>query len=69
MGGAENQLLKIIKQFKNSDKDITIIARKTDNDKGLETFSENIKIHRINTTNIRYLSMILFMIGLFFLIY
>lgn len=69
MGGAENQLLKIINQFKNSNKNITIISRKTDADKGVEIFSDNIKIHRINTTNIRFLSMILFMIGLFVLIY
>ena len=69
MGGAENQLLKIIKQFRHSDKNITIIARKTDGDKEIEIFSDNIKIQRINTTNIRYISMILFMIGLFFLIY
>jgi len=69
MGGAETQLLKIIKHLKNTDKKITIIARKTDDDKRLEEVSENITIYRINTTNIRFISMIIFCIATFFLIY
>jgi len=68
MGGAENQLLKIIKRFKDTKKEITIITRKTDGDSKFEIYSSNIKIYRIFTTNIRYLSMLIFMISLFFLI-
>ncbi|NHJ48366.1 MAG: glycosyltransferase family 4 protein [Asgard group archaeon] len=66
MGGSENQLLKWANHLQKLDKKVTIIARKTDNDKDVEILSENFEIIRINTTNIRYLSMLIFMISLFF---
>ena len=67
MGGSETQLLKWIKQLEKQDKKITIITRKTENDEKFESSSENIEIYRINTTKVKYLSMLLFTIGLFFM--
>jgi len=67
MGGSENQLLKWITQLEKCNKKATIITHKTNNDLKYERVSKNVQIFRIETTTTRFLSMFLFMIGLFFL--
>jgi len=63
MGGAEKQLLKLLYEFRSyQNVKVTVIARKTTEDKIYEQFSSNIKIYRVYTTNIPLVSMFLFMI-------
>ncbi|MFW9923840.1 MAG: glycosyltransferase [Candidatus Thorarchaeota archaeon] len=67
MGGAENQLLKIVNHLKNNDDiKISIISRKMPNESKKEFPSNNVEITRINSTKIPFLSMIIFSISLFF---
>ena len=67
MGGAENQLLKIIKRLqRRKDIKITIISRKLPDDPIKEIVSSNIKIQRINSSNIPVISLVMFSIVLFF---
>jgi len=69
MGGAEKQLLKLLKLIqKESNINVTILTRQIQSDKKHELVSNNIEIHRINTTNISFLSMFLFMFFLPFII-
>ncbi len=67
MGGAEKQLLKIIKNVESDkDKQITIISKKMAGDLDKESISSNKEIQRINVTNYRFISMFIFNILLFF---
>jgi len=65
MGGAENQLLKLVNHIKDDPKNhVTIIAKQTDNDPENEEISCNVKIKRIKVTNTPIVSMFIFMISL-----
>lgn len=67
MGGAENQLLKMVKQLGNKDNiHITIIAKQTLNDSSYEEISKNRDIYRLKTLNIPIISMLIFMLALLF---
>jgi len=67
MGGAENQLLKMVKQIESKDNlQITIIAKQTPNDPSYEEISKNRNIYRLKVSKIPIVSMLIFMIALFF---
>ncbi|MGC9780292.1 MAG: glycosyltransferase family 4 protein [Candidatus Heimdallarchaeota archaeon] len=69
MGGAEKQLLKIMEFLKDDNsKHMTIITKQTTDDSKEELYSKNKKMIRLKTTNIPILSMLLFMILIFFTI-
>jgi len=69
MGGAENQLLKIIEHLKNNSKiKITIITKQTPNDLVYEKIAVNKEIIRLNVANIPLISMIIFTISAFFML-
>lgn len=68
MGGAENQLLKTLTHVKGNKIKYTIITRKIPDATQNEMIGYNKKILRLFTTTIPLLSMILFMINLFFTI-
>ncbi len=67
MGGAENQLRKLINEVKDSENvKITLLARKTKDDLRFESIAPNINIYRIYSTQLPILRLILFTINLFF---
>ncbi|MBD3189759.1 MAG: glycosyltransferase [Candidatus Heimdallarchaeota archaeon] len=66
MGGAENQLLKIIEQLRDKKVQITILSKQTHNDPIKEQIFKDKVIKRLSVTNMPIISMIIFMVTLFF---
>ena len=66
MGGAENQLLKMINVLKKKKEiKMTVLTKQSSNDPLNEKISEDNEIFRLNVLNIPILSMLLFMIIIF----
>ncbi|MHA1212732.1 MAG: glycosyltransferase family 4 protein [Candidatus Heimdallarchaeota archaeon] len=67
MGGAENQLLKVIDKLKDrADIKVTIVAKQMSGDPIEEVVSPRIKIKRIKSANIPLISIVIFSVLLFF---
>ncbi len=60
MGGAENQLLKLMNTLMDDCHHLTVITRKTGNDPSEEFLSDHIRILRLQTTSIPGISMLVF---------